>query len=152
MLRSGKYLVDGQGVCSSVSLLVLSYTTVYVLCFTLFCVVLGGCQLFFISGSMSVSDSSTHSSINNNLNLVSWNVKGLGHVIKRGRVFSHLKSVKPDIIFHQETHIGVNERRRLRANWISQVFQAPFTCKARGVAIVFRKNILPRLYEGRPIW
>ncbi len=91
----------------------------------------------------SMYDSSVNSS--SNLSLVSWNVKGLGHVIKRGRVFSHLKTLKPDIIFFQETHIGPNEQRRLRANWISQVFQAPFTRKARGVAILFRKNIPFRL-------
>uniref|UniRef100_A0A8C9YXD9 Endonuclease/exonuclease/phosphatase domain-containing protein n=1 Tax=Sander lucioperca TaxID=283035 RepID=A0A8C9YXD9_SANLU len=63
---------------------------------------------------MSVSDSITHSSINDTFTVVSWNVKGLGHVIKRGRVFSHLKSLKPDVIFLQETHISVNEQRRLR--------------------------------------
>lgn len=113
--------------------------------FIVFCVFLGACQIIFISGIMSVPDSIAHSSINNNLTLVSWNVKGLGHVIKRGRVFSHLKSLKPDIIFLQETHIGANEQRRLRANWISQVFQAPFTRKARGVAILFRKNFPFRL-------
>lgn len=68
-------------------------------------------------------------------------MKGLGHVIKRGRVFSHLKSLKSDIIFLQETHIGVNEQGKLKANWIFQDFQAPFTRKARGVAILFRKSI-----------
>lgn len=79
--------------------------------------------------------------MDNNLKWISWNVKGLGHVIKRGRVFSHLMSLKPDIIFLQETHIGVNEQCRLKANWFSQIYQAPFTRKARGVAIIFRKNI-----------
>lgn len=73
--------------------------------------------------------------------MISWNVKGLGHVIKLGGVFSHLKSLKPDIIFLQETHIGVNKQCRLKANWFSQIYQASFTWKARGVAIIFRKNI-----------
>lgn len=90
---------------------------------------------------MSMSKNDTHSSAMNNLSLVSWNVKGLGHVVKRGSVFAHLKSLKADITFLQETHIGPSDQHRLRANWISQVFQAPFTHKARGVAILIRKNI-----------
>lgn len=69
--------------------------------------------------------------------IVSCDKKGLrllaSQVIKTRRNFSFR-------IF-QETHIGVNEQRRLRANWISQVYQAPFTRKSRGVAILFRKNI-----------
>lgn len=79
------------------------------------------------------------------LNVVSWNVKGLGHANKRGRVFSHLKSLKADIMFLQETHIGPKDQNRLRASWISQVFQTVFDRKARGVAILFRKSVPFRL-------
>lgn len=68
-------------------------------------------------------------------------MRGLGHPVKRGRVFSHLKSLKADIIFLQETHIAKTQQSRLRVNWVSQVYQATFTSKARGVAILFRKNI-----------
>lgn len=75
------------------------------------------------------------------ITLVSWNVRGLGHAVKRGEVFAHLKSLGADIMFLQETHIKATEQRRLRAIWISQVYQSPFTSKARGVAILFRKNI-----------
>ena len=75
------------------------------------------------------------------LSLVSWNVRGLGHPIKRGKVFAHLRSLKSDIIFLQETHVQATQHRMLRANWISQVYQSPFTSKARGVAILFRKSV-----------
>lgn len=78
---------------------------------------------------------------NYTLTLASWNVKGLGHPIKRGKVFNYLKSLKADILFLQETHIAVGQERKLRASWISQVYQAPFSSKARGVAILFRKGI-----------
>lgn len=44
-----------------------------------------------------MSDNTMHSSINDNLTFVSGNVKGMGHVIKRGHVFSHLKSLKSDV-------------------------------------------------------
>ncbi len=53
--------------------------------------------------------------------------------------------MKPDIIFLQEMHTGVNDQHRPRAYWISQVYQAPFTRKARGITILFRKNISFRL-------
>lgn len=65
----------------------------------------------------------------------------LGHTIKRGKVFAHLKSLKADIMFLQETHIKATAERRLRANWISQVYQSPLSFKARGVTVLFRKNI-----------
>lgn len=35
----------------------------------------------------------------------SWNVQGLNNPIKRGKDFVHLKSLSPDIIFLQETHL-----------------------------------------------
>lgn len=73
--------------------------------------------------------------------MVSWNVRGLGHAVKRDKVFRHLKSLSADVIFLQETHIKPTEQRRLRCGWVSQVYQSPFTSHARGVAILFRKNI-----------
>ena len=39
------------------------------------------------------------------MNIVSWNCNGLGHVVKRAKVFSHLKSLGAVIVHHQETHI-----------------------------------------------
>lgn len=75
------------------------------------------------------------------ISLVSWNVRGSGQLVKRGKVYSHLKSLKSDIIFLQETHVIATQHRILRANWISQVYQSPFTSKARGVAIRFCKTV-----------
>lgn len=82
------------------------------------CIILYYSQIVFISGS-----------------------KGLGHVIKRGHIFLHFQALKPDIFFLQGMHISVNEQCRQTANWISQIFQAPLTCKTRGVALLFHKNI-----------
>lgn len=56
-----------------------------------------------------------------NLKLISWNVKGLGSFIKRGKVFKHLKSLSADIIFLQETHIKKDTQHRLKCNWVSQI-------------------------------
>lgn len=54
--------------------------------------------------------------------------------------FVSLNSLSADIIFLQETHIRPNEQLRLGANWISQVYQATFSSKARGVAILLKKK------------
>ena len=71
----------------------------------------------------------------------SWNCRGVGQTLKRGKVFAHLKSLGADIIFLQETHIRPTEQRRLRAAWVSQVYQSNFSSKARGVAVLIRKSI-----------
>lgn len=63
------------------------------------------------------------------------------NVVKRDKVFRHLKSFSADVIFLQETHIRATEQRKLRNSWISQVYQSSFTSHARSVAILFRKNI-----------
>ncbi len=69
----------------------------------------------------------------------------MGHQIKRGKVFANLKSLSADIIFLQETCIRPTGQRRLRSNWISQVYQSSFSSRARGVAILFCKTVPFRL-------
>lgn len=73
--------------------------------------------------------------------MVSWNVRGLGHHLKRAKVFAHLKSLSSDLMFLQETHIRPSEQTRLKCNWAGHVFQSTFSSKARGVAIIIKKNI-----------
>lgn len=86
------------------------------------------------------SSCSSFSPQGGNLTLLSWNVRGLRTNLKRGKVFSHLKSLSGDIIFLQETHIKHTEQWRLKCNWVSQIYQSTFSSKARGVAILFRRN------------
>ena len=75
------------------------------------------------------------------LTFVTWNVNGLGSQVKRGKVFSYLKTLSADIVFLQETHIKASEQNRLKVNWFSDIYQSTFSSKARGVAILFRKNV-----------
>lgn len=75
------------------------------------------------------------------ITFVSWNCRGLGGALKKGKVFSHLKSLSADIIFLQETHIPPTEQGRLRSQWISHVYQSSFSTNARGVAILVRKTV-----------
>ncbi len=50
------------------------------------------------------------------ITFTSWNVRGLGHAIKRAKVFSHLKSLAADVIFLQETHIKPTRAKLLRCS------------------------------------
>lgn len=78
--------------------------------------------------------------MNNALNLLSWNVKGLNHPVKRRRVFSHIKQLKAAIIFLQETHIRNSDNSRLMRGWAGQQFHSAFQAKARGVSILINLN------------
>lgn len=71
---------------------------------------------------------------------LSWNVRGLNSPLKRGKVFAHIKTFRADIHFLQETHLKQSDQRCLKPAWASQVYQSNFTTKARGVAILIRKN------------
>ena len=48
---------------------------------------------------------SRESSKHSDVTLVSWNVKGMNTPLKRGKVYVHLRTLKADICFLQETHI-----------------------------------------------
>ena len=75
------------------------------------------------------------------IRFLSWNVKGLGHQIKRSKVLSHLKHLKADIAFIQETHMRPKDHMRLRKSWVNQIFHSNFNSKSRGVAILVHKRI-----------
>lgn len=74
------------------------------------------------------------------IRFVSWNVRGLGGPIKRSRVFSHLRSLKTDIAFLQETHLCINDHFRMRKPWVGQIFHSAFNSKSRGAAILINKR------------
>lgn len=76
-----------------------------------------------------------------NLRFVSWNVKGLNGPVKRGRILSHLKHLKTDVAFLQETHLIPRDHHRIRASWVGQCYHSNFSCKARGAAILFHKKV-----------
>ena len=72
---------------------------------------------------------------------VSWNVKGMGSPIKRSRIFAHLKRLKPDLVFLQETHMRTKDQVRLKCPRVSEVYHSNFNSKARGVAILISNKI-----------
>ena len=71
---------------------------------------------------------------------MSFNVNGLNGPIKRKRVLTHLKKLKIDIAFIQETHLVPLEHRKLKRDWIGHVISSSFNSKARGVVILINKN------------
>lgn len=77
----------------------------------------------------------------NSLNVVTFNVRGLGHPIKRKRVLSFLKSKKVDIAFLQETHLSNEEHKKLKRDWVGQVYFSSYTSNKRGTAILIHKNL-----------
>lgn len=75
------------------------------------------------------------------VHILSWNVKGLNHPIKRKKVLSHLKYLKKEIAFLKETHICSSDNERLLSGWKGQHFHSSFQAKARGVSILIGQNI-----------
>lgn len=74
------------------------------------------------------------------VNFVSWNVKSLNHPLKRKKVFTHLKQLKINIAFLQETHLRTVDHSRLRGEWTGQIYHSTFHSKARGAAILIDRN------------
>lgn len=72
---------------------------------------------------------------------ISWNVGGLGHAIKRAKIFSHLKFLAAEVIFLQETHFKPTRAKLLRCSWVNPIFQSTFSSKAGGVAILISQTI-----------
>uniref|UniRef100_H3BA49 Endonuclease/exonuclease/phosphatase domain-containing protein n=1 Tax=Latimeria chalumnae TaxID=7897 RepID=H3BA49_LATCH len=66
-----------------------------------------------------------------------YNVNGFNHPIKRKKIFNALNAKQCNIAFLQETGRG---QRNLRG-WVGAVFSSSYSNKARGVAILIRKNI-----------
>lgn len=77
-----------------------------------------------------------------NLNCVSYNVKGLGSPIKRKKIISQLKKLHCSIAMIQETHMTEKEHLKLKREWVDQVFSSSFeSSRKRGVAIVLHKSV-----------
>ncbi len=74
------------------------------------------------------------------IRFTSWNVKGLNGPIKRSKIFSHLKRLKSDIIFLQETNLLNSDHLRLQKLWVGHIYHSKCNAKARGTAILIHKK------------
>ncbi len=71
----------------------------------------------------------------------SWNVKGMRGPVKRAKIFAHLKKLKTEIAFLQETHLVTADHMKLKKPWVGQLYHSQFNTKARGTAILIHKNV-----------
>uniref|UniRef100_A0A3B3I4T3 Reverse transcriptase domain-containing protein n=1 Tax=Oryzias latipes TaxID=8090 RepID=A0A3B3I4T3_ORYLA len=75
------------------------------------------------------------------LNIVSWNVRGLGSGPKRLKVLNHLNDLKADIALLQETHLSLSAGHLLCCSQYPAMYSASFNSKQRGVAVLINKNV-----------
>ena len=76
------------------------------------------------------------------LKIGSLNVRGLRDFAKRKNVFMELKKYKLDIIFLQETHSCSAEGLNWENEWGGTIFSAHGSTAARGVMILFKRNLV----------
>lgn len=72
--------------------------------------------------------------------MVTYNVHGLNHPIKRKKIMSQMKKMQCSIALLQETHLTESEHTKLRREWVNLVYSAS-NGKKRGVAILISKNL-----------
>lgn len=82
------------------------------------------------------------------LKLISLNVKGINHVVKRQKLLSFFQKEKCQIALLQETHLSDIEHMKLRRNWVGQVFFSSYKSNSRGVAILLHKNLSFKLEKS----
>lgn len=75
------------------------------------------------------------------LNIISWNVKGLGNPSKRKKILSVLKEDKADVVFLQETYLSDNEHNTLKTEWVGQVYFSSYKSHSRGTCILINREV-----------
>lgn len=80
------------------------------------------------------------------LKLTTWNVQGLGHVIKMKRILTYLKKQKSDIALLQETRLSDTEHLKLKRDWAGKIYFSSHSQNKKGTAILINKN-LPFILE-----
>lgn len=76
------------------------------------------------------------------LNLITYNIKGINNPIKRKKVLGQLKKMQCSIALLQETHLSEIEHRKLKREWVDQVYSSSDgKSKKRGVAILFSRSV-----------
>lgn len=73
------------------------------------------------------------------LNFVIWNVKGLNHPVRRKKISTHLKWLKTDFAFLQETSVRSSDNSKFMAE---RAFTPPSRQRQGGVSILIANNIL----------
>lgn len=80
-----------------------------------------------------------------NLKIVSLNIKGINHVVKRQKLHYNLKKESCQIGFLQETHLSELEHIKLRSSWLGQVFYSSYNSSSHGLAILIHRSLAFKL-------
>ncbi len=79
------------------------------------------------------------------IHFITWNVKDMNGPNKRACIFAHLKKLKMNIAFLQETHLQIADQIadqvRFRKPWFGQIFHSHFNSKTRGATIIIQKKV-----------
>lgn len=75
------------------------------------------------------------------LNLISWNVRGMGDASKRYAIFASLKHFFPAIVFLSETHFLKEKLHLLQKPWVGHAFHSVYSSHVRGVSILIHRQI-----------
>ena len=75
------------------------------------------------------------------VNFASYNVRGLGNLQKRKKVFNYLRYSTFEIIYLQETHSSKEIEKFWKSMWCGQIIYAHNNSKAGGTAILIKKGI-----------
>ncbi len=78
--------------------------------------------------------------------LITWNIQGIGHAIKRKKILTHLKKQKSEIALLQETRLSDTEHLKLGRDWIGRVHFSSLSQNKSGTATLINKN-LPFILE-----
>ena len=82
------------------------------------------------------------------LQLLSFNPNSIGKNPKRSEVFQFLRNKHPDIIFISDSRISKEIEPVVRTEWEGQAVFASYTSQARGVAILFRKDLAIEILDN----
>lgn len=77
-----------------------------------------------------------------NPRLVSWNTKGMNTAVKASKILAHLRDLKADIMFLQETHLRTVDILHIKRSWMGHLFHSKFSQRARGAAIIIHKRVM----------
>lgn len=75
------------------------------------------------------------------LKILTYNAQGLGGISKRTDVLDYLKNMNFDIYCLQDTHFTESDEKLIRNLWDNDCIFSNFRSNARGVAILFNKNL-----------
>lgn len=74
--------------------------------------------------------------------VISWNIKGLRSPTKRMKILRHLKRLKADVALLQETHLEGKDFFRMQKLWVGKVVGSASIKRKAGTLILLHKDLV----------